>query len=247
MPDSNQPIQILLIDDDEISREVMSLLLTAQGHVVDAVESGKEALNHLQESPAKRPHAILIDLQMPGLSGAELAHALRDACAQGGTIPILVAMSGSLPDRATLSSFDGFLPKPFTMQDFANALITRPAGAPIASETPATSAASLDEAIYRKLSESLPQKQLHELYRMCLSDVEARTARMRAAGAGGDDATYRREAHAIKGGCGMVGAAELHSLAARMEAQGLGDANHVASLDEMLLLCERLRGILIAR
>jgi HPt (histidine-containing phosphotransfer) domain-containing protein len=86
---------------------------------------------------------------------------------------------------------------------------------------------------------------LEELYELCLSDAQARIAGMRRSASEGDDAAYRREAHAIKGGCGMVGAAELQSLATSMEERGLSDANHVASLDEFMLACERLRRILI--
>jgi HPt (histidine-containing phosphotransfer) domain-containing protein len=69
---------------------------------------------------------------------------------------------------------------------------------------------------------------------------------MRQSASEGDDDSYRKEAHAIKGGCGMVGALELQRLATSMEERGLGDANHVASLDEFMLACERVRRILIA-
>ena len=43
-----------------------------------------------------------------------------------------------------------------------------------------------------------------------------------------------------------MGALELQKIATLMEGQGLGNANHVASLDEFMLACERLRRILIA-
>jgi HPt (histidine-containing phosphotransfer) domain-containing protein len=68
---------------------------------------------------------------------------------------------------------------------------------------------------------------------------------MRQAGLEGDDAAYRTAAHAIKGSCGMVGALELQRLATSMEEQGLSD-DHVASLNEFVLACERLRGMLVA-
>jgi HPt (histidine-containing phosphotransfer) domain-containing protein len=69
---------------------------------------------------------------------------------------------------------------------------------------------------------------------------------MRQAAFDGDDAAYKREAHAIKGGCGMVGALELQTLATSMERRGLSD-DHVASLKEFMVACKRLRGMLIAR
>jgi HPt (histidine-containing phosphotransfer) domain-containing protein len=87
---------------------------------------------------------------------------------------------------------------------------------------------------------------LERLYALCLADAEARLAVMRQAASNGDDATYRREAHAIKGGSGMVGATELQTLATSMEERGLRD-DHVASLDEFIVACERLRGMLVER
>jgi HPt (histidine-containing phosphotransfer) domain-containing protein len=69
---------------------------------------------------------------------------------------------------------------------------------------------------------------------------------MRRAAFGDDDAAYKSQAHAIKGGCGMVGALELQTLATSMEERGLRD-DHVASLKEFTVACERLRGMLVAR
>jgi HPt (histidine-containing phosphotransfer) domain-containing protein len=92
---------------------------------------------------------------------------------------------------------------------------------------------------------SMRGKRLEELYALCLSDAETRIAGMRKAASNGDDAAYKREAHAIRGSAGMVGATELQTLATSMEERGLGNANHVASLDEFMLACERLRRILV--
>ena len=53
-----------------------------------------------------------MDLQMPGISGVELARELRTACGAGnGTL----AMSASQPEKDVGGGFDGFLLKPFTM------------------------------------------------------------------------------------------------------------------------------------
>jgi CheY-like chemotaxis protein len=241
---SPSTIQVLLIDDDEVSRELLTLLLTAQGYAVEAADCGQAALDLLHAS-STTPHGILTDLQMPGIAGAELARKLRAACAHStAPQPLLLAMSGSIPDQPTRSSFDGFLLKPFTMQDFAAALTMTPAKDAPATPAPHTPIC-LDEDTYRKLASSMKPEQIQQLYAMCLRDIEARVAKMRTAIAGEDDTLYRQEAHAIKGGAGMLGAVEIHALAAAMEKQGLAATNHVASLDEMLLSSERLRVILI--
>ena len=56
---------------------------------------------------------------------------------------------------------------------------------------------------------------------VCLNDARERIASMRQLAASRDGAAFVRQAHAIKGGCGMLGATELHRMAAELEAHGL--------------------------
>jgi HPt (histidine-containing phosphotransfer) domain-containing protein len=106
----------------------------------------------------------------------------------------------------------------------------------------------LDETIYRQLASAMPARQLHEMYSMCLNDVRARIANMRIFAANRDDASFMREAHAIKGSCGMLGATELHRIAAALEKHGLAPAGSaVNSLDELASACDRLERMLSAR
>jgi CheY-like chemotaxis protein len=234
------PVQVLVIDDDALSRDVLALLLDGAGYAVETVDSGDAALLHLRSSPA-HPRVVLTDLQMPGTSGKDLAQQLRHLC---GPATTLLAMSASEPDDKSDRQFDGFLLKPFTMETFAATIAGAAAG--ISREPNATNAAVMDEAIYRKLSESMRRARLEQLYALCLADTETRIALMRRAASIRDDATYKREAHAIKGGCSMVGALELQTLATSMEELGLID-DHIASLEEFIVAHERLRRILVAR
>jgi len=233
------PVRVLVVDDDALSREVFALTLQRAGYTVETVDSGDAALRHLQTA-RPFPEVILADLQMPGTTGNDLARRLRNLC---GPATMLLAMSASAPDDGSAGEFDGFLLKPFTMETFASAIADQTAAA--ANELNGPEAVALDQAVYRKLVASMRPHQLEQLYAMCLTDSEARLTKMRLAAANGDDVMYRKEAHAIKGSCGMVGAIELQTLATSMEKHGLSD-DHVASLSEFVLACERLRGILNA-
>ena len=234
------PVRVLVVDDDELSREVFSLLLQDAGYMVDTAESGDAALAGLQANNP-RPQIVLTDLQMPGTTGDELARRLRALC---GPATILLAMSATAPDDASAGEFNGFLLKPFTTEAFTEAIAGH--AAVVANGSTTTDAQILDEAIYSKLSRAMPPPRLEQLYDLCLTDVESRLESMRLLASNGDDAAYKREAHAIKGGCGMVGALQLQTLATSMELDGLSD-DHVASLREFIVACERLRGMLIAR
>ena len=234
------PIQILVVDDDALSREVLALLLHSAGYAVETADSGDAALLHLRTAQLP-PQVVLTDLQMPGTTGSELALRLRGLC---GPRTMLLSMSATAPDDGSAREFDGFLLKPFTMETFTAAIAGKTAGA--VKEPNGAAATVLDEVVYSKLAGSLRPAQLKQLYTLCLADTQHRLATMRQAACGDDDASYKREAHAIKGGCGMVGALELQTLATSMEERGLSDDN-VASLQEFIVACERLRDMLVAR
>jgi CheY-like chemotaxis protein len=232
--------RILVIDDDAVNREVFSLLLRRQGCRVDTADSGDTALEHLRATEDAVPDIILTDIQMPGVAGGELARQLRET---SGPHTRILGMSGSDPGEEVTREFDRFLLKPFGVDELA-AAVTGTAAAVNDGIVPEVIA--LDHAVYRQLASSMKADKLEQLYTLCLSHAERRVTEMRRAAYDGDDAAYRRHAHTIKGGCGMVGAVELQKLATSMENEGLSVTNHVATLDEFVLGCRRLHRILVA-
>src|ERR1700761_5509416 len=99
---------VLLVDDDMVSREVTATLLTLSGYSVHTAESGSVALTMLAAELCQ-PGGILMDAQMPGISGLELAHELR-ACCEHARIYVV---SGSGPSPELIAATDGLLLKPF--------------------------------------------------------------------------------------------------------------------------------------
>jgi two-component system, chemotaxis family, chemotaxis protein CheY len=81
---------ILLIDDDQFVTTLYKTKLQSEGFTVDAAHSGKEALEKLGQN---RPDAIVLDLNMPGISGVELLKAIRDV-PLWRHIPVIVFSSG---------------------------------------------------------------------------------------------------------------------------------------------------------
>lgn len=238
------PLRILVVDDDALSRELLTLLLEHAGYAVDAVDSGDAAVQHLSSEAGPLPDVVLADLQMPGMTGNALARRLRDLCEPS---TILLAMSGSMPGEVAVREFNGFLLKPFTVEDFAAAIAEGGKAKAEAATQSESQGSALDLAIYENLAGSMRKERLEQLYTLCLKDTEQRITQMHQAASHEDDAAYRKDAHAIKGGAGMVGAVELQALAASMEQEGIEEANHIASLDQLKLACDRLRRILIAR
>jgi CheY-like chemotaxis protein len=235
--------RILVIDDDELSRELLALTLSRAGYSIETAESGDIALEALRKQSIPSPDAVLADLQMPGVSGSRLALRLREAAASAR----LIAISASVPNDGNIDGYDAFLLKPFSVDALAAALKSNPSSPrPDPSETVCQDAGVLDPKTYKLLAEAMRPEVVEQLYTLCLTDVGKREAAMRRAAAESDEATYRRQAHAIKGSAGMVGATELQTLATAMEVNGI-PANYVATLDEFLLACDRLQRMLIAR
>ena len=282
-----QPERILIVDDDVMSREVLTMLLGSEGFAVEAVSSGDAALIRLRDG-SPTVDLVLTDLQMPGLAGPELARALRQVCPPS---TLILGMSGSAAHASVTEAFDAFLLKPFRPQQLLDVRQARrppkvvdagaetpsgetPSAVPTASNpvvntlpqhqappsNPARSPASasddggpeLDERIYRQLHEAMPGLQLRQMYTLCLDDVRKRIVDMRLLAGHHDADQFVRQAHAIKGGCGMLGASELYAMASRLEkaglhAAGLDGAKGVNPLDELDSACDRLERILGTR
>lgn len=103
---------ILLVDDEEMVRTTLSLLLKAEGYRIFAAEGGEEALSIL-ESRGDDIHMMISDLRMSGMDGSELIKATRE---KNYSMPI-IAMTGSplARDKEHLAKFNArLLPKPMT-------------------------------------------------------------------------------------------------------------------------------------
>lgn len=101
---------VLLVDDFSDALEVWDLFLTTAGFTVVTATNGIDGLARAQ---ALRPDVIVLDLQMPGLSGTEVARALR-ADAATRHIPLIAATghSSMARDDARAQGFDSVIVKP---------------------------------------------------------------------------------------------------------------------------------------
>lgn len=106
--------RVLVVDDDADSAAIMAMLLRSQGHVVDIAHDGVEALEALSEPP----DVALVDIDLPGLSGWDVARRFRDRCQASPTVLVAVTGHGGAADRrrSAEAGFSAHLTKPI---DFA--------------------------------------------------------------------------------------------------------------------------------
>ncbi|WP_195276703.1 ATP-binding response regulator [Anaerotruncus rubiinfantis] len=91
--------RILLAEDNEINREIVTALLTELGFVIDGVENGAEAVERFKNSTMGYYSIILMDIQMPVMNGLEAAAAIRgSAHMDGQSIPIIALSANAFEE-----------------------------------------------------------------------------------------------------------------------------------------------------
>lgn len=119
---------VLVVDDQAEVRGVARAFLEEEGYAVTEASSGREALTRLQEGEAVG--ALLIDLTMPGMSGYELARAVRN---RDASLPIVIMSGFDRTDRSTSpEEVHGlpFLQKPFRQSQLLACLASAVGGVP---------------------------------------------------------------------------------------------------------------------
>jgi CheY-like chemotaxis protein len=101
---------VLIVEDDEATREAFALILSQDGYQVKTASNGLRALEQLRSSTP--PGLILLDMMMPEMDGAQLQeHLTRDE--RLASIPVLICSAACDRARRRLSSQPvGFLQKP---------------------------------------------------------------------------------------------------------------------------------------
>lgn len=103
---------VLVVDDDPGIRRFITLILEEEGYQVVTAENGRDAFARIA---AERPALVLLDLNMPVMTGWELHATLRE---HGLGIPIVYMTAGQRArEEATRHHADGALPKPFDLPD----------------------------------------------------------------------------------------------------------------------------------
>ncbi|MFC4931239.1 PAS domain S-box protein [Massilia sp. GCM10023247] len=115
-PAPGRCLRILVADDNQDAADLLAQLLQSQGHAVRTVHDGSAALAAAQ---AEVPDLALLDIGMPGLTGYEVASALRKLPALRHTVLAAVTGWGAQHDRARAreAGFDHHMTKPVDFQN----------------------------------------------------------------------------------------------------------------------------------
>jgi len=116
--------KVLVVDDNEDIRNLISIILTGESYGVLSVESGTIALEVYQDF---KPHLILLDIMMPGISGFDVLEKIRDIRnPKLNSVPIVMITAKSLTDdidKAIRLGATSYIVKPFRAESLKQKVI----------------------------------------------------------------------------------------------------------------------------
>ena len=117
------PAKILVADDDEGHRTLVEMLLTLDGHEVDTVGNGREALDYLKDHT---PDLAILDVHMPQVDGIDVCQRMRQV-SRLKEVPVIILTAMRDQKTQTLAKMakaNMVVPKPLEGKDF-RAIVTR--------------------------------------------------------------------------------------------------------------------------
>ena len=117
---------ILLVEDNELNREIAEELLKQYGFLVDIAENGAEAVEKVKNSAPGTYDLVLMDIQMPVMNGYEATEQIRALEDPALAKTRILAMTANAFDedrkQALKCGMDGFLSKPIVMEELIRTL-----------------------------------------------------------------------------------------------------------------------------
>ena len=106
---------ILIVEDDEKSRRLLSDVLVHQGYTVAEASNAEDGLAITRE---RHPELVVMDIHLPGMSGLDALHVIRGEPAIAATpiVAVTASVMGNDRERIRNAGFDWFEPKPVNLR-----------------------------------------------------------------------------------------------------------------------------------
>jgi YesN/AraC family two-component response regulator len=112
-------MRVLVVDDELFICELLDEYLTLQGYQVNTASNGADAISRFEEH---RPHIVLLDIRMPGMSGIELLGKIKQI---DGSIKVIMLSAfgddGIVRDALQMGA-DHYIQKPMKLQELMEIL-----------------------------------------------------------------------------------------------------------------------------
>jgi CheY-like chemotaxis protein len=238
MQDDGRTLEILVADDNETTRYLVSSMLGRLQHRVTAVADGQQAL---QAASERTFDIVLMDMQMPVMDGAAATRAIRNLPGPMAQVPVIALTADAIAEH-----HPGFLSagantvvvKPVVWRELGAQIDRLVPGAQIAAridkspmrhdqltETKAAprsgneSGVVLDQTALNDLTATLGVQAVAKMLPTFVTNMVDYRDRMAAAVAAGDLVAAKRVAHALKGLAAQFGAPQVSAIAKTIEQE----------------------------
>jgi signal transduction histidine kinase/DNA-binding response OmpR family regulator len=216
-------LSVLVVDDNVLNLTVATTLLSNEGAEVVSVESAAAAL---QQVTARHFDLVLMDLEMPEVSGIEAARQLRQSLDEGGEIPIIALTAHAFPEKrreVLEAGMNDLLAKPYKPEQLF-AMIAKWCGAggePVAATQEVAAGPEELQVYSRKAAltsvggDEATAELLLEKFLETLPESEAAIKRALAAV---DYSALYEVVHKLAGSASIIGAVVLHAEAGSLQS-----------------------------
>jgi two-component system sensor histidine kinase/response regulator len=252
---------VLLVDDNDLNRQIGTELLEAVGIQVEVAEDGQQALDRLA---AKDYELVLMDMQMPVMDGLEATRAIRRN-PLWQQLPVLAMTANAMAidrQRCLDAGMNSHIAKPINPNELYAQLLqwlprrerTASAVAPPAAAAPKEQALTDDDALLRipgldaasGLRRVLQRRSTYDSLLRRFADGQAQAvATARTVLAAGDRTQAQRLLHTLKGTAATIGAGPLAQAAQAAETMLSQPPRDAAEEERLLAACEALCGPLV--
>jgi len=252
-PGKRKPLQILLVDDNEMNQELALAILEQLGYHADVAGNGYEAVQAVKRRPCD---VVLMDVEMPEMDGIEATRVIRRELGTASQPRIIAMTAADMQDdreRCLKAGMNDYVSKPIIVQQLIDALSrcqplsqtgsSRPPGQTEELQAPvkvvnAGTTEVIDLAAFDRLRATLG-KQAKEMLPGLIDGFVAEAPRMieraRRALENINESELRREAHTLKSNAACFGLTALAEAARDLETTAKNKP-----LDGALNLIERI-------
>lgn len=221
LPTASRRLSILVADDNSTNRLVITKILERGGHSTRCVTNGEDALDALE---TERFDLVIMDINMPVMTGLEATKLFRFTEPHGTRVPIIALTADATPEvvaRTVEAGMDACLTKP--VQPAVLLRIVEERVDPSTDSLPATSSGNpkgsltdhtslIDESVLTELEQLGGREFVTNLVEEFFSDAHHLVGELRAAAASGDSHRFRLEAHGLQSASANVGARMVHEI-----------------------------------
>ncbi len=227
-------LRVLLAEDNPTNQMVASQMLRTLNAMVTVCADGIEALEAFERQPVD---LVVVDIEMPRLSGLDVIRAIRARGDERAEVPIVALTAYAMREhreRIFAAGANGLISKPITSVEALGRALAGHLGARHLEEPADTGSATrddllaipvIDQAIFDALAEAIGPDTMAELIDKVISDLRGAQATLAASLASADRPAVRSASHILSSVAGAIGAVRLQSCARTLNALAHGEDN----------------------